>query len=196
VLAVICTLAINIGANRKYSSAARTVKAIQATEFIPAGEAIDQNMVKAADVAAQMAQNLETGDIAAVVGKSVKVSIMKDQYLMQDDMDTQGRDPGSDEIYFPVNVPSSACVIPGDYVDIYQKAAQNAPSVLLYAKAEVLHTVDSNAKQTEPGTSSGAATIGGGSAVVAVGVEVPDGQAAKIVGPASQNEIYLVKSAI
>ncbi|MGD0620962.1 MAG: hypothetical protein ABSA82_00630 [Thermacetogeniaceae bacterium] len=193
-LAVILTLAINISATRKYAAATKMIKVIQSTQFIPVGENIDPGMVKSVDVPAQMAQGLET-DIAAVAGKSVKASILKDQYLMQDDMDTQGRDPGCVEVYVPVNVPGGAWVVPGDYVDVWQKAVQDNPGVLLVAKAKVLHTVDSNAKQTEPGKSAGATAMGSGVAV-AVGIEVPADQAVKVVGPASQNNIYLVQSKV
>lgn len=193
-MAVILALAINISATRKYAAVTRTVKAIQATQFIPVGEKIDPGMVRALDVPAQMAQGLET-DIAAVAGKSVKVSILKDQYLMQDDLDTRGRDPGCVEVYVPVTVPGGAWVAPGDYVDVWQKAVQDNPGVLLVTKAKVLHTVDSNAKQTEPDKSAGATAMGSGVAV-AVGIEIPADQAVKVVGPASQNQIYLVKSAV
>lgn len=195
VLAVILTLAINISATRKYDAATKTKKVIQATQFIPAGEMITSEMVKTVELPVQVAQNLETGDIAAVTGKSAKVSIMNDQYLMVDDVGVQGRDPGCVEIYMPVNVSSSACVIPGDYVDIYQKGTQNTPGVLLCAKAKVLDTVDSKAEQIEPGKAAGPASIGS-DAAVAVGIEVPSDQAIKVVGPASQNQIYLVKSAV
>ena len=90
-------------------------------------------------------------------------------------------------------------MIPGDYVDIYQKAGQNnpGPGKLLYKKARVVATVDSNGKQVAPGNSANpVAGATGSAAAVAVGVEIPDGQAAAIVGPASQNQIYLVKSAV
>jgi Flp pilus assembly protein CpaB len=194
VLAIILALAINVSATRKYASATKTTKVIQTTQFIPVGERIDPDMVKSVDVPAQMAQGLET-DIAAVAGKSVKVSILKDQYLMQDDMDTQGKDSWCVEIYVPVNVPGGAWALPGDFVDVWQKAGQNNPSVLLVARARVLHTVDSNAVQTEPGKPSGSTVVGSGTAV-AVGIEVPADQAIKVVGPASQNQIYLVQSAI
>jgi Flp pilus assembly protein CpaB len=120
---------------------------------------------------------------------------LKDQYLMQDDLDTQGRDPGCVEVYVPVTVPGGAWVAPGDYVDLWQKAVQDNPGVLLVAKAKVLHTVDSNANQTEPGKSAGATAMGSGVAV-AVGIEIPADQAAKVVGPASQNNIYLVRSKV
>ena len=192
---MILTLAINVSATRKYAAATRTAKVIQATQFIPAGEMIDPGMVKAVDVPAQMAQDLATGDLTGVVGKSVKVSIMKDQYLMNDDLDTSGRDPGTAEIYVTVTVPSGAWAIPGDYVDVYQKGAQGSPGVLLDAKARVLHTVDSSARQTEPGKSAVAGAMGS-SAAVAVGIEVPGDQVVKVVGPASQNQIYLVRSAV
>ena len=193
-LAVILALAINVSATRKYAAVTKTIKVIQATQFIPVGEKIDPSMVKSVDVPAQMAQGLET-DIAAVAGKSVKVSILNDQYLMQDDMDTQGKDPGCVEVYVPVTVPGGAWALPGDYVDVWQKAGQNNPGVLLIAKVKVLHTVDSNAAQTEPGKPAGSAVVGSGAAV-AVGIEVPADQAVKVVGPASQNQIYLVQSAI
>ena len=48
-----------------------------------------------------------------------------------------------------------------------------------------------------PGSSANPVAGATGSAMaVAVGVEIPDGQAAAIVGPASQNQIYLVKDAV
>ena len=100
VLAIICTLAIEISANRKYVEATKTVQAIQATQFIPVGEKIDAGMVKAVAVPAQMAQFLAIGDVTAVVGKSVKVSIWQGQDLMQDALDNQGRSPGTDEVFF------------------------------------------------------------------------------------------------
>ena len=195
-LAVILTLAINISATRKYATATRTVKAIQATQFIPAGETIDAGMVKAVNVPAQVAQELES-DIDAVAGKSAKVSILQGQYLMQDAVDTQGRDPGTVEIYVPVTVPSSACALPGEYVDIYQKGGNNGPSVLLCQRARVLHTVDGAARQTESGKSAGVATAAmGNSTVAAVGIEVPAAQAVKVVSAASRNEVYLALSAV
>jgi Flp pilus assembly protein CpaB len=194
-LAVILTLAINVSATRKYAAVTRTTRVIQATQFIPAGEMINAGMVKAVDVPAQVAQELVTGDVTGVIGKSVKVSIMKDQYLMNDDLDTSGRDPGTTEIYVTVTVPSGAWAMPGDYVDVWQKGQQNSPGVLLIAKAKVLHTVDSNAKQTEPGKSTVTGAMGN-SAAVAVGIEVPSDQVVKVVGPASQNQIYLVRSAV
>ena len=92
-------------------------------------------------------------------------------------------------------MPGGAWVAPGDYVDLWQKAVQDNPGVLLVAKAKVLHTVDSNANQTEPGKSAGATAMGSGVAV-AVGIEIPADQAAKVVGPASQNNIYLVRSKV
>ncbi len=194
-LAVILTLAINVSATRKYAAATRTTKVIQATQFIPAGEMISTGMVKDVEVPTQMAQELATGDVTSVVGKSVKVSIIKDQYLMNDDLDTSGRDPGTTEIYVTVTVPSGAWAIPGDYVDVWQKGQQNSPGVLLIAKAKVLHTVDSNASQIEPGKTSITGSMGN-SAAVAVGIEVPSDQVVKVVGSASQNQIYLVRSAV
>ena len=193
-LAVILTLASNISATRKYAAATKAITVIKTTQFIPVGEKIDPSMVKTVDVPEQMAQGLETG-MAAVVGMSVKVSVLKDQYLMQDDMDTQGKDPGCVEIYVPVNVPGGAWAMPGDYVDVWQKAGQNSPSVLLVVKVKVLHTVDSGAKETEPDQSAGSPVVGN-AAAVAVGIEVSADQAAKVVGPASQNQVYLVKSAV
>jgi Flp pilus assembly protein CpaB len=196
VLALISTLAINVSANRKYATATKAVKAIQATQFIPAGETITSAMVKAVDVPERFAQGLATGDVAGVIGKSVKVSAWKGQYLMQDALDNQGRDPGFVEVFFPVTVPSSACVLPGEYVDVYQKASNNSPSALLCQKALVLHTVDSTAKQTEPGKSTGPTAAMGNSTVSAVGIEIPRAQAVQVVSAASQNEVYLVLSAV
>ena len=191
ILAVVCTLLIVTSANRKYAAATRAVKVMKAAEFIPAGELIGPGMVEAVNVPEQMAQGLATGDVE---GRSVKVPVLKGQYLLNDAVDTVGRRPGYAEIYVPVDVPGSACAMSGDYVDIYQKGDNNSPSVLLLKRAWVLHTVDSGAKQTEPGKSSGPAAMGGGTAV-AIGIEVPDDQVLKIVGPASDKKIYLVRSA-
>jgi hypothetical protein len=191
IVAIVCTLLIYAGANKKYTEAVRTAKVLQATQFIPAGEKIAPGMLQVVDVPQQMAQDLAAGDAA---GRYAKAPVMKDQLLMKDDLGATGRDPGYAEVYVPVDVPSSACVTSGDYADVYTKAANNNPSVLLYQKAEVLDVVDSNAAETQPGKSSGI-VAGGGGAAVAIGIAVPSDQAAKIVGPASQKQIYLVKSA-
>jgi hypothetical protein len=191
IVAIVCTLLIYVGANKKYTEASRTVKVLQATQFIPAGEKIAPGMLQAVDVPQQMAKDLATGDAA---GQYTRAPVMKDQLLMQDDLGATGRDPGYVEVYVPVDVPSSALVVSGDYADVYTKAENNSPSMLLYSKAKVLDVVDSNAKETEPGKSSGVA-VGGGGTAVAIGIAVPGDQAAKIVGPASQKQIYLVKSA-
>lgn len=193
-LAVILTLAINISATRKYAAATKAITVIKTNQFIPVGEKIDPGMVKIVDVPEQMAQGMET-DMTAVVGRSVRVSVLKDQYLMQDDMDTQGKDPGCVEIFVPVNVPGGAWTMPGDYVDVWQKAGQNIPSVLLVSKVKVLHTVDSGARETAPSNPESSPVVGS-AAAVAVGIEVPDDQAVKVVGPASQNQVYLVKSSV
>jgi Flp pilus assembly protein CpaB len=193
VLAVILTLLINISATKKYAAASETVDVLQATRFIPVGEQIDPGMVKTVAVPAQVADGLATS-MAAVAGKSARVSILSGQYLMRDDVDSQGRDPGCVEIYVSVNVPGGAWALPGDYVDVWQRAGQNSPSVLLVARVKVLHTVDADARQAEPGQVATDAL--GSGAAVAVGIQVPEDQAAKVVGPASQNEIYLVQSTV
>jgi hypothetical protein len=184
---------IYVSATRKYSDATRTAKVLQATQFIPAGKKVDLSVVKTVDAPQQMAQGLAGDD---GMGQFTKVPVMQGQLLMEDDLGTSGRDPGYAEVYVPVDVPSSACVISGDYVDVYSKAENNIPSVLLYGKAKVLDVVDSNAKETAPGgKSSGVTAVAGSGTAAAIGIEVPNDQAVKIVGPASQKQIYLVKSA-
>ena len=196
VLAVIFTLAINISVTRKYTSAARTVKVVpQATQFIPAWEMITPEMVRTTDVPSQIAQELVTGGVSSVVGKSVKVSIMQDQFFMSDDLDTSGRDPGTVEVYVMVTVPSGAWSLPGDYVDVWLKGQQNNPAVLIFSKAKVLHTVDANAKQTESEKTAAESLVN--SSVVAVGIEVPADQAvSEDCRPCFANQIYLVRSAL
>jgi len=192
-LAVVCALLINIGANKRYVNATRTVQVQEATRFIPAGEKISTDMVKTVDVPQQMAEYLATG----AAGQYTKVPVMQNQLLMKDDLNTTGKDTGYAEVYVPVDVPSSACAISGDYVDVYTKAGNNSPSVLLYQKAKVLNVVDSSAEETEPGSKPAGVTAAAASGTaVAIGIEIPSNQAIQIVGPASMKQIYLVQSAL
>jgi len=191
-LAVVCALLINIGANKRYINATKTVQVLETTQFIPAGEKVSTDMVQAVDVPQQMAEYLATD----AAGQYTKVPVMQNQLLMKDDLNATGKDPGYAEVYVPVDIPSSACVISGDYVDVYTKAGNNSPSVLLYQKAKVLNVVDSSAEETEPGSRPVGMTTAANGTAVAVGIEIPSNQAIQIVGPASMKQIYLVQSAL
>jgi hypothetical protein len=192
IIAIVCTIMIYVSANKKYTEATKSVEILQATQFIPAGQKLDSGMFKSINVPIQVAQNLAT--IAA--GQFAIVPILQGQMLMKDDLAATGRGPGYVEVYVSVNVPSSACVMSGDIVDVYATGENNDPSVLLCARAEVLDVVDANAKETEQGkTSSIVSSVSSGGTAVAVGVAIPSDQAANVVGPASRKQIYLVKSA-
>lgn len=192
-LAVVCALLINIGANKRYVNATKTVQVLEATRFIPAGEKVSADMVKTVGAPQQMAQYLATD----AAGQYTRVPVMQNQLLMKDDLNATGKDPGYAEVYVPVDVPSSACVISGDYVDVYTKAGNNSPSILLYQKAKVLNVVDSSAKETEPGSQpAGVSAAAGSGTAVAIGIAIPSNQAIQIVGPASMKQIYLVQSAL
>ncbi len=190
---MVCALLINIGANRRYVNATRTAQVLETTRFIPAGAKVTADMVKTVDVPQQMAEYLAT-DAAE---QYTKVPVMQNQLLMKDDLNATGRDPGYAEVYVPVDVPSSACVISGEYVDVYTKAGNNSPSVLLYQRAKVLNVVDSSAQETEPGSKpAGVSAAAGSGTAVAIGIAIPGNQAIQIVGPASMKQIYLTQSAL
>lgn len=189
VLTVILVLAINLSANQRYAQVTKTVKILKANRFISAGERLDPGDFTEVDVPEMIANDFRVDSVA---GKTVRVPLLANQYLMSDNLDTV-RDSGFTEVYVSVDVASSACAIPGNFVDIYTKSESDVPSELLYKKAKVLSTVDANGEEIEKSKSVAAMV---NNAVSAIGLEVPDDLTQAIVSAASQKKIYLVKSAL
>lgn len=197
-LAVVFTLGILWTANSRYKEAAQTTEVVQTTRYIPVGEIIAEQDVKLIEVQEDAAKGMVTS-MDAVIGKSPAVSLVKGQYIFKDSLsDGVSKEEGMKEVFIPVDISSSAMVMPGERVDIHlvdrnNREAQSAP--VLYEKARVLHVKDQQGAEITPGSSSiKEATSPRGNVPVTVGVEVPGDIAERLVQYAYNDAVYLVKA--
>lgn len=196
ILALIFTVVITGTSNAKYRQASRTVEVVKAADFIPAGGEIKEQSIAKVKVPESIASGLVT-DTAEVVGKKARVSILKDQYIWKDAVGEVASKEGTVEVFIPVDAASSASVMAGETVSLYQIDKNNnnnpGPAQLLCEKVRVLNSLDQNGNEITPSPTSGISPVTATKTPVTVGVEVQRDLAPKIVQAAANKTIYLVK---
>lgn len=199
ILALVFTLGIVWTTNKELQRATETVNVAQTTRFIPAGDAIKENDIKMVPVQKEMAGNL-VADKQTIIGKSPVVSLLEGQYVYKNSLDKgAGRKPGYVEVFIPTDITSSAMAVAGEKVDIHLVDKNNRESQsaqILYKGATILHSKDQQGNEIVPGSNSELSDVRSpkGHVPVAVGVEVPENIAEKLVQYASNDAVYLVKS--
>lgn len=197
VLALVFTFAITRSVNVRYAELRKTVEVAKVTRFIPAGAEIRQDQVAAVQVPEVIGRDLMKP--SDVIGKAARVSMVEGQFAFPGSVENFSQKPGMVEIHVPVDLPNSASVIAGDIVDVYavDKGQGAAKAVELCQKARVLHALDQNGGEINPGEPKSISQVAGppGAKVPAsVGLEVSREAAAVIAQVASQKRVYLVKS--
>lgn len=196
ILAIVFTLGVTMAGNAKYRQVARTVDVVKAVTFIPAGQEIKQSDVAVVKVPESIAGGLVT-DPQEAIGKAAKVSLLKDQFIMKDAVGGNAAQEGMVEVFIPVDMASSAAVMAGETVSIYQIDKNNTSggtAKLMYEKARVLDSLDQNGGQITPGQSDALSPVTANKVPVSVGIEVPKDIAPQIVQAAANKAIYLVKN--
>jgi len=198
VLAVVFTLGIMWTANSRYKEAAQTTEVVQATRYIPVGEKISEPDIKTVEVQKDIAAGMITNR-DEIIGKAPAVSLVEGQYIFKGSLgDGVSKESGLKEVFIPVDISSSAMVMPGERVDIHlvdrnNREAETAP--LLYERARVLHVKDQQGSEITPGSSAlKEARSPRGNVPVTVGVEVPGDIAGKLVQYAYNDAVYLVRT--
>lgn len=193
VLALVFTLLIVNSANKKYIQVAGKVKVAQVTEFIPAGTEINDTNVKVMEVMKSAAPGLV--DINEAIGKTAKVSMVKDQYVYATALDdAKAVRPGKVEVFIPVDLSSSACAIPGQMVNVYiiNKDEKKAPLIL--ENMRVLHCLDNQGDNVGNGGNDISKAAARKNEPSSVGLEIPKDMAEMVVFAASSKLVYLTRS--
>ncbi|MDI6906429.1 MAG: SAF domain-containing protein [Thermoanaerobacterales bacterium] len=199
IAALVFTILIQVSAGRRVVEAKRTVDAVQTTRYIPAGAEIPRDAVKAVKVPEAIGASLipKPEDVA---GKVARVALVEGQYVWKDSVGV-GRAcrPGFVEVYVPVDLSSSACVIAGETVDVYPIAKSAGempmPTTPLAQGLRVLHSLDQSGKEIDPTKRATLSKMAGTdrNIPVSVGLEVPQAFAQQIVSFASKKAVYLAK---
>ncbi|ABO49484.1 SAF domain protein [Desulforamulus reducens MI-1] len=198
ILSLVFTGAVIFSSNTKYAAATKTVEVAAVNQYIPAGKKITKDDIKMDRVPEKMAINLvQKAD--DVVGKTILVSLVKDQYIWKKAIaQGEAKKEGYIQVFIPTDLPSSACVIAGEVVDIYlvSKGGIESNSGLIYKGARVLNSLDQSGNEIDPARKNEVSqmAVNGSKVPVTVGVEVPEIVAPVIVQACSKKEIYLVKS--
>jgi len=191
-LSLAFTFLIVVTANAKYEKAVETVTVARAAEYIPAGSEITRDMVKGAEVPRPAASGL--AGVEETVGRVAKVSMVKNQYVYKTGIE-EGKPirAGCVEVFVPVDLASSACAVPGQYVNVHKVNKDGTAPVILKG-VRVLHSLNSQGSNTEE--SSGGLDVMRDSRPSAVGLEVPQELAEKVVFAASEKAIYLTRCSV
>jgi len=188
VLAFIFTLMIARGVGQVKE---QEVEVARVKEYVAAGEVLAPERLEAVKAPAGLAQGaVPVGEAA---GKPVKFSLVKGQLVMREVLD-QGEPlkQGFVEVYVPVDLASSALVLPGQYVNVYVVAKQQgAAPVLLLERVRVLHAVASQGEAVGSAKQGVAAAVQGSNVPAAVGLEVPADRAPAVAQAAAQKAVYL-----
>lgn len=186
-LALIFTLLIVSAAGKESRD---TVRVARTMAFIPVGEEVTADKLEAVEVPRKLGAGLASPEEAR--GKFAAVSLVKGQYVPAEALDAAGAPrPGHVEVFVPVDVSSSAMVLPGQAVNVHivNKDAGQAPVVL--ENVRVLHVVG---RQGESLPQAKEGIVPGGSEPAAVGLEVPGDRAPGLVAAASRKAVYLTRS--
>lgn len=167
------------------------VKVARAKDFVAAGEALTPEKIEAAEVPKSAAEGAVSVEEAA--GKPVKVSLVKGQLVYRDSLDEGAAlRPGYVEVYVPVDLASSAMVLPGQLVNVYAVAKQQGGEpVLLLGRVRVLHAVASQGEAVGSVKQGVVAAAQMTNVPAAVGLEIPLDKAAQLAQLASQKAVYL-----
>lgn len=190
VLALVFTILIVNTAERDYRESSATMQVARTTVFIPAGEIITAEKLETVEVPQKVGEELlALGDVE---GKSAVVSLVKGQYITVDAVENAGGlKSGYVEVFVPVDLSSSAMVLPGYVVNVHivNKETGQAPAVL--ENVQVLHVMGSQGQSLPE---AGQDLVSTGSEPAAVGLEVPKDRADELVLAASQKVIYLTRA--
>ncbi|OPY63682.1 MAG: hypothetical protein A4E56_00405 [Pelotomaculum sp. PtaU1.Bin065] len=194
ILALLFTTIIVAKANHRNSELNEKVQVARATHYIPAGSAINAQDVNSVDMVKSYADGLvQYND---VIGKTTRVSILKDQYIYSDGLSTAGfLKQGYVEVYMPVQINSSAFALPGDRVDVYIVNKNTKTSAKALSAALVIDSLDNQGKEVEIGETDRSKVTSRQDHPSAVGIMVPEESAAQIVAAADEKNVYLVKCA-
>ncbi|GAF24702.1 transcription elongation factor [Moorella thermoacetica Y72] len=197
-LALLFTMLVTLGANAKYRQVSKGVTVVRAAQFIPAGAEIKPEMVETASVPAQAAIGMATS-VDEVAGKVAAVSMVKDQYVWKEAVkEGKGLKDGYVVVYVPVDLSSSAAVVAGDVVDVFavEKSSAGTSTKLLAQGVRVLHSLNQDGSEIEPGKGGGVSPVPASRAPASVGLEVPKEVASQVVQYASAKAVYLARSAV
>jgi hypothetical protein len=190
VLAFVFTLMIARGVGQVKE---QEVEVARVKEYVAAGEVLGPERLEAVKVPAGLAQGaVPVGEAA---GRPVKFSLVKGQLVMREVLDQgQPLKQGCVEVYVPVDLASSALVLPGQVVNVYAVAKQQgeAPALLL-EKVRVLHSVAGQGQPVGETKSGVAAAVQEANVPAAVGLEVPADKAAVLAQAAAQKAVYLAR---
>ncbi len=186
--------------------AGRTTQIVEATQNLQAGEILSVSDLTTATVYNQGTSGYVTG-IPSVQGKPLLYDVVKGQPIMKSDISgtvvRQGLGQGQVGVFLPVNLASSAEVVPGDYVDVVwtgsastaasQGSAGFTPGTTILTHAKVISVVTSNGAPVAATTASGS-TVGSYAASVPSAVElaVPQFQAPDLAEAAASGTLWLV----
>jgi Flp pilus assembly protein CpaB len=194
VMALIFTSLVVIKSNQKYNQIAEKVEVTQAAHYIPAGTKITSQDVVKAEVIKTAANGLAAYN--DVVGKTTKVSLLKDQYVYMDGLSTaDALMQGYVEVYVPVELSSSAFALPGEKVDVYLIDKNTKQSRLALSAVPVLNCMDNQGREVEVGKMDLVKAAGQQNIPASIGVMIPRDQVVAIVSAASEKSVYLVKCA-
>ncbi|WXJ95311.1 hypothetical protein MCACP_17950 [Neomoorella carbonis] len=197
-LALLFTGLVTMGANAKYRQVSKGVTVVRAAQFIPAGTEIKPEMVETASVPAQAAEGMATS-MDEVAGKVAAVSMVKGQYVWKDAVkERKGLKDGYITVFVPVDLSSSAAVVAGDVVDVFavEKNPNGTNTRLLAQGVRVLHSLNQDGSEIEPGKGGGVSPVPASRAPASVGLEVPKEVASQVVQYASAKAVYLARSAV
>ncbi len=197
-LALLFTMLVTLGANAKYRQVSKGVTVVRAAQFIPAGAEIKPEMLETASVPAQAANGMAAKP-EEVAGKVAAVSMVKGQYVWKDAVkEGKGLKDGYVLVYVPVDLSSSAAVLAGDVVDVFavEKSSAGMSTKLLVQGVRVLHSLNQDGTEIEPGKDSGVSPVPASRAPASVGLEVPKEVASQVVQYASAKAVYLARSAV
>ncbi|MGB9886816.1 MAG: SAF domain-containing protein [Moorellales bacterium] len=171
------------------------VRVARTKDFVAAGEVLTAEKLEAVELPRSAAEGAAAVEEAS--GKPVKVSLVKGQLVYREALD-QGAAlrKGYVEVFVPVDLASSAMVLPGQVVNVYAVAKQQgeAPTLLL-EKVRVLHSVASQGEAVGSSKQGVAAAVQASNVPAAVGLEIPADRAALVAQAAAQKAVYLARVA-
>lgn len=193
VLAMVLTVLIVSSANKKYNQVAEKVGVVQVVEFIPAGTEINDTNVKTVQTAKSATQGL--ADIQEVMGKTAKVSMVKEQYIYKDALDNaKAIRPGNVEVFVPVDLSSSAYAIPGQMVNVYIVNKEGKAAPLILENIRVLHCLDNQGENVGDGGNDISKAAARKNEPSSVGLEIPKDKSEMVVFAASSKLVYLTRT--
>jgi len=192
VLALVFSFLIIHTANNRFEEVTKTIIAARAKQHITAGSEITADMIE--EVAVQEAAGKGLISPEEAVGKVARVSMVGGQNIYADALETgKALRTGYVEVFVPVDLASSACAIPGQYVNVH-KVNDDGTAPVILKQVRVLHSLDNQGGGTNDG--GGTLKLVDSSKPSAIGLEVPEAEAERIVYAASQKDLYLTRSSL